>query len=216
MPKTTILFDLDGTLIDSTDSILNGFHSAFFKFGFTQPNDEQICSLIGHPLEHMFYSLGVPNSLVKDFVDTYKEAYRKTYLEQTKLLEGAEEAVELASNIADIGVVTTKTSKYSIYLLDHLGIGKYFKTVIGKDDVINPKPHPEPILKALLNLNKSNQNAYMIGDTSMDAIAAKSANITSIGVSCGYEKIDSLSKICDWVEKNSKEAVERVNIISNL
>lgn len=216
MPKTTILFDLDGTLIDSTDSILNGFHSAFFKFGFTQPNDEQICSLIGHPLEHMFYSLGVPNSLVKDFVDTYKEAYRKTYLEQTKLLDGAEEAVELASNIADIGVVTTKTSKYSIYLLDHLGIGKYFKTVIGKDDVINPKPHPEPILKALLNLNKSNQNAYMIGDTSMDAMAAKSANITSIGVSCGYEKIDSLSKICDWVEKNSKEAVERVNIITNL
>ncbi|CUU75897.1 HAD family hydrolase [Campylobacter hyointestinalis] len=163
MSRPTILFDLDGTLIDSTNSILNGFFAAFDTFKFKRPQIEEICALIGHPLDYMFAHLGVNDEAVWDFVAAYKETYKKTYLQDTKLLDFAKESIELANEFADLGVVTTKTSKYSVILLDHLGVGKYFKTVIGKDDVINPKPHPEPILKALLNLDKTDKFAYMVG-----------------------------------------------------
>lgn len=208
MSRPTILFDLDGTLIDSTNSILNGFFAAFDTFKFKRPQIEEICALIGHPLDYMFAHLGVNDEAVWDFVAVYKETYKKTYLQDTKLLDFAKESIELANEFADIGVVTTKTSKYSVILLDHLGVGKYFKTVIGKDDVINPKPHPEPILKALLNLDKTDKFAYMVGDTPMDAKAAKSANVISVGVTCGYCTEQNLSKYCDHVAKNSLEAVK--------
>ncbi|ANE35483.1 HAD-superfamily hydrolase, subfamily IA, probable phosphoglycolate phosphatase [Campylobacter iguaniorum] len=212
----TILFDLDGTLIDSTSSILHGFHTAFDKFSFPNPTDEQICSLIGHPLDYMFANLGVRNELVWDFVAAYKEAYRQKYLDETKLLDGAFEAVAMASEFADLGVVTTKTSKYSVYLLEHLNIAKYFKTIIGKDDVTNPKPDPEPILKALKRLNKPAINAFMVGDTPMDANSAKAAGIVSIGVTCGYENSDTLKSCCDFVCLNAKEAVNHIKSRLNL
>lgn len=210
--KPTILFDLDGTLIDSTDAIVNGFCKAFKEHNLAKPSKEQICSFIGHPLEYMFGSLGVPNHLISDFIAVYKEDYRQNYLAQTTLLPMAFEAVNIASEFANLGVVTTKTSLYSKILLENLGILKYFSVVIGRDDVINPKPDPEPILKALKAMNATTSNAYMIGDTPMDAKAAKSAGVFSIGVTCGYESKEILELNCDYVCCDTLSAVEYIKI----
>ena len=68
-----ILFDLDGTLIDSTEAILESFHNSFRIHEFKSPRDEQIKALIGYPLDVMFESLGVHSDNVWDFVATYKE-----------------------------------------------------------------------------------------------------------------------------------------------
>ncbi|WP_299189983.1 HAD family hydrolase, partial [uncultured Campylobacter sp.] len=149
--QTTILFDLDGTLIDSTPAILDGFHYAFAHFGATDPSDEKIKRLIGHPLEVMFERLGATQD-VQDFVRAYKQRYEQIFLDQTVLLSGAHEAVREASEFANLGVVTTKTSKFSKILLQHLGIAEFFGTIVGREDVKNPKPSAEPILKALENL----------------------------------------------------------------
>lgn len=210
--KPVILFDLDGTLIDSTQAIVNGFCKAFIEHKIKEPSKEQICSLIGHPLEYMFGSLGVPNHLISNFIAVYKEDYRQNYLAQTTLLPGAFEAVNIASEFANLGVVTTKTSLYSKILLEHLGILEYFSAVIGRDDVTNPKPNPEPIIKALNLVNESPVNAYMIGDTPMDAKAAKSAGVTSIGVTCGYESKEKLEPICDYVCMNALDAVKLIRV----
>ena len=153
MPKfqATLLFDLDGTLIDSTPAILDGFHYAFAHLGAAEPSDEAIKKLIGHPLEVMFERLGAARD-VQDFVLAYKQRYAQTFLDQTVLLSGAFEAVRAASEFANLGVVTTKTSKFSKILLQHLGIAEFFGTIVGREDVQNPKPSAEPILKALENL----------------------------------------------------------------
>ena len=350
MPKfqATLLFDLDGTLIDSTPAILDGFHYAFAHFGAADPSDEAIKRLIGHPLEVMFERLGAAQD-VQDFVLAYKQRYEQIFLDQTVLLSGAHEAVQEASEFANLGVVTTKTSKFSKILLQHLGIAEFFGTIVGREDVQDPKPSAEPILKALENLgicgatasksshaarckthdatadentsaaNRSailseisapdlkslpaldpdsskvyeqnlssiasqnsdtisfknlseaisakykavdksqkngvgteeesdkggargsrirdvhelnstpcydkicsdeilpsvSQNIFMIGDTSLDAISAKSAAVRSVGVSCGYGSASELRAHFEFVCADAKEAVELIREISS-
>lgn len=191
----TILFDLDGTLIDSTDAILNSFQGAFKALGLTSKNNEEIKNLIGYPLEQMFRMLYPDKvNLSKEFVLAYREIYAQIYLEQTTLLPKAKEALELGSEIADLGIVTTKGGKFTPILLDYLGVKKFFKTLITLEDVTNPKPHAEPILLALEKMQKTKENAYMIGDTILDIQAAMAANIIPLALSCGYGDEDELKR----------------------
>lgn len=206
-----ILFDLDGTLIDSTDAITSTFLHAFSKHSFDfKGSIEDIKKQIGYPLDIMFENLGVSKSVVWDFVDSYKMRYKDISVAQTTLLENAFEAVNLASKFAKLGVVTTKTRIYSTPILDNFDIGKHFEVIIGREDVENPKPHEEPILKALhsLNYDKNKNEAFMIGDTKLDLISAKNASINSIGLLCGYSNEEELSQYTNIIKKDSLEAVK--------
>ncbi|WP_169975800.1 MULTISPECIES: HAD family hydrolase [unclassified Campylobacter] len=210
--KKTILFDLDGTLIDSTSAILTGFDTAFKVHNNQKPDQDAVKSLVGHPLDVMFGGLGVDKDLIQNYIDAYKACYKQIYLDQTTLLDFAKEAVELASKIADVGVVTTKTSKFSVNLLEYLGIKEFIKTVVGRDDVVHPKPNPEPINLALKNLGKDNEQnkkfAFMIGDTCMDMMAAKSAGIEGLALLCGYQDLQNLKKCSSHIFENPLRAVE--------
>ncbi|MGE4382154.1 MAG: HAD family hydrolase [Arcobacter sp.] len=206
-----ILFDLDGTLIDSTDAIVSTFKHSFDEMDFNFEGTEQdIKNLIGYPLDIMYKNLGVDESKVWDFVDSYKNRYRIISKEQTTLLENAYEAVELASKIARVSVVTTKTRMYTIPLLDHFNITHFFEIITGRENVQNPKPHPEPILVTLkqMNYDKNRDDVWMIGDTKLDLIAAREANINSIGVLCGYGEKEELLKYTNYIEKDSLNAIK--------
>ncbi len=118
--KPVVLFDLDGTVIDSTEAILDGFRVAFETFGEKVPSNEAIKNEVGHTLEDMFLKLGVAEDRVNEHVHAYKMHYRIISCEKTVLLYGAKEAIEEASSFATLGVVTTKTGEYSRILLEHL------------------------------------------------------------------------------------------------
>lgn len=215
--EITILFDLDGTLIDSTDAIVGCFYHSFKELNFDFQGDvEDIKNEIGYPLDVMYATLGVPKENVWDFVNSYKNEYRKVSEAKTTLLPDAYEAVKLASSFARLGIVTTKTTVYTIPLLKNFKIFDFFETIIGRQEVINPKPHPEPIQKAMQNLNITTaDNIYMIGDTKLDLISAKEAGVKSIGVLCGYGKkkdlecytedifVDALTSIKELKQKYS-------------
>jgi phosphoglycolate phosphatase len=205
-----ILFDLDGTLIDSTEAILESFHNSYDVFNLEHPSDEQIKLLIGHPLDVMYTSLGIEEQKAWEMVDVYKEHYRKISTQKTTLLPLAKEAIELASKHARVGVVTTKTGRYSKILLEHFGLMHHFEVLIGREDVENPKPHPEPIQKALDFLNVSKEECWMIGDTRMDLISAKDAGIKSVAVISEYEPIEELQKYTNIIKNNAYEAVKNI------
>ncbi len=203
-----ILFDLDGTLIDSTDAIVSTFHYSFDVHEVKHPTDKEIMALIGYPLDIMYKELGIEEDKVWDFVATYKEEYRKISTTKTQLLACAKEAVENASKIASLGIVTTKTGSYSEILMEYFGLMQYFDVLIGREHVQNPKPHAEPILKALELLDTKNKEIWMIGDTKLDLISAKNAGVNSIAVLSGYNEVETLKEYSEIVMNDALEAVE--------
>jgi len=205
-----ILFDLDGTLIDSTEAILESFAIAFDTMGVKAVAPEAIKSLIGHPLDRMFVELGVSEEKVWDYASAYKAHYMKVAKPKTTLLPTAKEAIALASAHAKLAVVTTKTSQYSRELLEYLGILDSFDVLIGREEVTHPKPHPEPVLKAILALDARVESTWMIGDTCMDMIAAREAGVFGIGVTCGYGDLKTLQGCCDYIEQTPFLAVQRI------
>lgn len=211
---TIILFDLDGTLIDSTDAIISSFYNSFEELNFDfKGTTEDIKDLIGYPLDVMYVNLGVEDELKWDFVDAYKNKYRQISKAQTYLLENAIEAVTLAAKIARVSVVTTKTRMYTMPLLENLNIAQHFEVVTGRENVQNPKPHPEPINITLeqMDYDKDKHKVWMIGDTKLDLIAANDAKVNSVGVLCGYGKKEELSLYTKYIQNNALEAVKFIN-----
>lgn len=205
-----ILFDLDGTLIDSTEAILESFHNSFDIHEHPHPSDEEIKALIGYPLDIMYKRLGVDEKKVSKIVTTYKEHYRVISTQKTILLECAREAVVKASKFATLAIVTTKTGKYSRVLMEHFGLMDYFEVLIGREDVENPKPHAEPILKALELLETQGKEVWMIGDTKLDLISASNAEVNSIAVLSGYDDFETLKKFSNVILNDALEAVKHL------
>ncbi|MEE8587860.1 MAG: HAD family hydrolase [Sulfurimonadaceae bacterium] len=206
----TILFDLDGTLIDSTEAILESFHNSFDVHEHPHPEDEAIKALIGHPLDVMYAELGVEETRVWDFVTTYKEYYRVISTQKTVLLPYAREAVEEAAKFARLGIVTTKTGKYSRVLMEHFELMHHFEVLIGREDVENPKPHAEPIEKAMQKMGVTKELCWIIGDTRLDIGSANSAGINSVGVLSGYDNAEQLKTLTDVIENDALQAVKRL------
>ncbi len=204
----TILFDLDGTLIDSTEAILESFHHSYQHYNQPCPDDKAIKALIGYPLDIMYSELGVKEENVWDYVHTYKEYYREIAKLKTVMLPRAVEAIELASKHFRLGIVTTKTGRYSQELLEHFNLMHHFEVLIGREHVQNPKPHAEPILKAMQMLTCKADECWMIGDTRLDLGSAKNAEIKSIAVLSGYDNYEQLSTLCDIIKIDAYEAVE--------
>jgi len=202
-----ILFDLDGTLIDSTQAIVESFFYACDSYDFKRPSKEKIQSLIGYPLDIMFRSIGVSEEDIETFVSRYKQHYRKIHIEKTTLLPYAKEAIVDASQIASLGIVTTKTGKYSRELMEHFGMMKYFDVLIGREHVTHPKPNKEPILKAL-SFFDNDSDVVFIGDTPLDLQSAQSAKVEAIGLLCGYGSKSELEKYNFILKLNAFEAIK--------
>lgn len=206
----TILFDLDGTLIDSTDAILESFAQSYHVWKRTCPQPEQIKELIGYPLDIMFARLGIEEAMVWPFVEQYKAHYREISRAKTVMLPNAVEAVERASEYAQLGIVTTKTARYSRELLEHFGLMHHFKVLIGREDVEHPKPHPEPVLKAMAHLTCTPERTWLVGDTRLDLEAAERAGIRSVGVLSGYDNYQQLSSLTNIIKEDALEAVNYI------
>ena len=188
--KKIILFDLDGTLLDS----LRGIYSSFCRACEEEegkeahiPSIEEIRTMIGLPLSEMFLRLGFSQEELESRITRYKNHYRRVCIEQSSIYPKVREALVLAREFAYLGVVTTKTGLYSKQILENFELLKYFSVVIGIEDVSEPKPDAEPILRALSFLPITpKQNVYMIGDTSLDIQSAKNAGVNAIWVRYGY------------------------------
>ncbi|MDO9207443.1 MAG: HAD hydrolase-like protein [Sulfuricurvum sp.] len=209
--KKVILFDLDGTLIDSTEAILESFYHSLNVHGeISDVTDEMITSQIGHPLQTMFAGVGIADATIEAHVATYKLHYREISRQKTFMLPNAIEAIQEAAQFARLGIVTTKTGHYSRELMEHFGVMEYFEVLIGFENVTNPKPHPEPILTALEQMGWDKDNVWMIGDTRLDLEASVRAGVEAIGVLSGYDNYEQLSTFDFIIQENALEAVRHI------
>ena len=129
--KTSILFDLDGTLIDSTQAILNSFSFAFLENKNENYDEKKIKSLIGISLDEIFKELMVDD--IDKYINSYKKRYKEIYLEQSFVLESTKEALKEAKSFAKLGVVTNKGGFFTAKLLKHLGIFDFFEVFINPE-----------------------------------------------------------------------------------
>lgn len=195
-----ILFDLDGTLIDSTQAIYASFCAAYRAMGNTPPSLEAMKAYIGYTLEDMFLNNGISAFKLKEYVNHYRIHYRALMESGTQLLPHAREAIERASEFAILGVVTTKRGDFSQILLQKLGVWEYMSDIVGIESVSSPKPSAQPILMALqriaskLHVQIPNDKIYMVGDTILDLQAAHNAKIKCVGVECGFGNLAQMQQ----------------------
>ncbi|MGX2982496.1 HAD family hydrolase [Helicobacter sp. 23-1045] len=208
-----ILFDMDGTLIDSTEAIYESFCAVFEKHKMPILSRTEVESKIGYQLSEMFAFFGAESRQILRCCEDYKAHYAKIHNAKTKMIDGAVSAIETASAVANLGIVTTKSSDSTKNLLAHFGVAGHFSAIVGRDDVTHPKPHKEPIETALsrlksLGISAESSETFMIGDTILDLQSAKCAGIVGVGVLCGYGKKAELEQYSEFIFESTKEAVE--------
>ncbi|MDE5868076.1 MAG: prolipoprotein diacylglyceryl transferase [Anaeroplasmataceae bacterium] len=178
----TILFDLDGTLLDTKELITRSFVHTFehFKPGYTL-SDEELDSFFGPSLKQTFSKYTDDPKLIDEMIVYYREFNVACHDEMVKIFPGAKQLIRtLARKKYHLGVVSSKKTDLVEHGLELFGIRKYFKLVIGEEDVKNPKPDPEGILKAIKIFDS--KKALYVGDGLGDIAAGKNANIDTVGV----------------------------------
>ena len=189
-----ILFDVDGTLVDSQHHILAAMTAACASVDVVPPSRAAILSIVGLSLPEAVLRL-MPEAAQKqrnEMVAAYKAAFVSQREElgaeaASPFYPGALEVLEKLHAVDEniLGVATGKSRRGLDSILDGHGLGKMFITQQVADDHPS-KPHPSMIFRALSEAGVDPQNAVMIGDTSFDINMAKSAGIASIGVAWGY------------------------------
>jgi len=181
----TILFDLDGTLIDSTEAIVQSFYHTFDAVGDPRPDRQAIEETISAPLEVQLAALMDRDPIEMALI--YRDHYFATCSDSTFLLPGVVDTLDQLKEAGlKLGIATSKSRKGSEILLAHLKVRDYFDSLIGADDVTHTKPHPEALLVSLTQLDTQADEAMYVGDTHFDTQAARRAGVTCIGVATGY------------------------------
>ncbi len=210
----TLLFDLDGTLIDSNRLIIESFRHTLLKF---DPNknysDEMIIEMIGPPLFETFQAVTKDRDVLNKMISTYRKIYIELEFSLVNIYPHVIETLkEFKMRGFNIGVVTTKFRASALPSLEYFGISKYLDILIGLDDVTNHKPHPEPIIKALANFEHG--LAMMVGDNSSDILAGKNARILTCGVGWSIKKAELETTNPDYWINDFRELINIVDTIN--
>ncbi len=197
----TILFDLDGTLIQTTKIILDTFVLTFEKFFPTiKLTETELTNMLGHTL---FTTFG-QYTLSKEKVDEMIEYYR--HMSNQKIQEGLiaypeakETMTYLKKKGCTIGVVTSKMRHVATYHLELTELLPYVDGLIGYEDTELHKPNPEPILKALELLKAKKETTIYVGDHENDIVAAKKAGISACAVTYSHRLKEMLMEQPEFV-----------------
>ncbi|MFB1051321.1 pyrophosphatase PpaX [Paraliobacillus sp. JSM ZJ581] len=205
MSICTILFDLDGTLIDTNELIITSFKHTLEKHTGKVYEREDILPFIGPPLLESLQQ--VDPEQAEAMMATYRvhniENHKKYVAAYPTVIETIE---TLKRNGYQLGIVTTKIRDTAELGLKITGLYDAFDCVIGLDDVTNAKPHPEPIIKALTKLNANPEHALMVGDNYHDIEAGQNAGVKTAGVAWSIKGETTLAEYQpDYMLKEMKD-----------
>lgn len=208
----TVLFDLDGTLIDTNELIISSFMHTFETFYPQQYKRQDILPFIGPPLRDTFETIDAEK--VEEMIRTYRTHNLSNHDLLVKEYSGVFETVRiLKENQIKLGIVTTKMKDVVYKGLELTKLDQFFEVIVALDDVKNPKPDPEPILKALAQLDSHPDGALMVGDNHHDVLAGKNAGTKTAGVAWAVKGRDYLSSYePDYMLENMADLLPIVGV----
>ncbi len=192
----TLLFDLDGTLIDTNSIIIESYRHTFKTH---RPDvvlsDQEIIDFIGPPLEKIFVRYTSKQD-AEAWIETYRRYYKAHEKNHFTLYPDVQDVLkELHRRGIKMGIVTSKYKAGALPSVDHFGLTGYFDAFVGLDDVQNAKPDAEPVLTALKQLGDSpSQEVLMIGDNQSDIQAGLNAGVDGAGVAWSIKGAAFLEK----------------------
>lgn len=186
-----LIFDLDGTLIDSKKDLTISTNALRRHYGLEPLDEATVGSYVGNGatvLVRRAMPLEASEPVIQDALQYFLKFYRQHALEHTHLYPGMREAVqELAAQNHRLGVLTNKPGKISADIIAVLGLGGLFSRVYGADMLAARKPDPVGILTMMQAWACSRSETLMIGDSSVDVQTARNAGVRSCGVLWGFQ-----------------------------
>jgi phosphoglycolate phosphatase len=190
--KLTVLFDLDGTLVDTAPDLIRAHNHVMKKFGYPTKSINELKNAVGKGAKAImakgngkweWFDEKIKNEMTDEFLSFYK----KNILHESTLLNGVKEFLKWCKNQnISMAVCTNKTEHLAIDLLKKIEIYDFFECVSGHNTFEYCKPDPRHLLKTIEILNGDREKSIMIGDSETDANAAKEAEIPMILLKYGY------------------------------
>lgn len=182
----TVLFDLDGTLLDSIELILNSARYAFQKLERVAPSDDEWRAGVGIPLFKMFARYARDEADVAVLIAAYREYQLANHDRLIRCYDGVVSTVtELHARGHELGIVTSKSEALAMRGLAYVGLARFMDTIIGCDTSTRHKPDPEPVRIALHRLDCRPEDAIFVGDSIHDVNAGNAAGVRTVAATWG-------------------------------
>ncbi|MEK9658242.1 MAG: HAD-IA family hydrolase [bacterium] len=193
-PLKLIIFDLDGTLVDSIHDIYAALQACCQHYKIPAIPKTAIREFVGPGAEELIKTTikDTPISL-NDFYATFRDLYRRDFISQTHLFPGIQSLLDNLKNHYKLAILTNKPEDASCYLLQNLNIDHLFTKIAGPDTYNIAKPEPGGLLKLIEELNEQPNNSLFIGDTITDIHSAQAANVPHIAITHGYGCSNSIT-----------------------
>lgn len=189
-----IFFDLDGTLTDSGEGIINCAVLALEHFGLSVPSREAMRVFVGPPLDQTFIKFGVPEDKAQEAIDVFRGRYRTVGKFENFPYPGIREMLQTLNNQGHrLFVATSKPEILANEVLEHFDLADFFEKIAGAT-LDGSRSHKADVITYLLGLTGDVGQTLMVGDTAFDVIGAAAHGIPTIGVSWGYGEVTDMEK----------------------
>lgn len=212
MTKKAIFFDLDGTLTDSGEGIINCATLALEHFGLPVPSREEMRVFVGPPLDQTFIKFGIPADKTDEAIKVFRSRYTTVGKFENFPYPGIRETLQkLRQQGHRLFVATSKPEILANEVLHHFELDGFFEQIAGAT-LDGSRSHKADVITYLLGMTGDVGQTLMVGDTAFDVIGAAAHGISTIGVSWGYGTVEDMEKAgAVAIAHSMEELVELIN-----
>lgn len=211
----TIIFDLDGTLLNTLEDLKDSTNYALKKFGYPERTLEEVRNFVGNGVQKLIERAipdGIYNPDFENCLNVFKKNYAENMYNKTAPYDGI---IELLQNLKTLNYKTAVVSNkfdMAVKQLCKTYFGDLISIAIGEDENVRKKPFPDSVLKAIELLGSSNKTSIYCGDSDVDVKTAKNADIECIGVTWGYRSREILEENgAEFIVNKPSEILELLN-----